>query len=105
MGIDIAAVMDTLRGLALEAGAATQKDNVPRFNRAFLKTVERFGRTYEIATITTYKIGTRTLMADTEKFPTMLKKGKLALLPPLGADRKMVRRIFKTARQHQGDRE
>jgi heterodisulfide reductase subunit C len=99
MGIDVAAVMDALRTLAREKHAARQKGNVPLFNRAFLKTVEVFGRSYDIAMITAYKLGTGKLMADTEKFPTMLRKRKIALLPPLGGDRKATRRIFKKARQ------
>ena len=48
MGIDVAAVMDALRRLALERGAPKPEGNVPLFNRAFLKTVEIFGRTYDI---------------------------------------------------------
>jgi len=99
MGIDVAAVMDALRTLAREKHAARQKGNVPLFNRAFLKTVEVFGRSYDIAMITAYKLGTGKLMADTEKFPAMLRKRKIALLPPLGGDRKATRRIFKKARQ------
>jgi len=102
MGIDVAAVLDALRRLALERGAATPTGNVPLFNRAFLKTVETFGRTYEIGLITAYKLGTGKLMNDTEKFPAMLKKGKIALLPPRGGDRKTVRRIFKTIKQNKG---
>jgi heterodisulfide reductase subunit C len=102
MGIDVAAVMDALRKLALERGASKQKGNVPLFNKAFLKTVEVFGRTYEMALITAYKLGTGKLMNDTEKFPTMLKKGKIALVPPLGGDRKTVRRIFKKTRDNKG---
>jgi heterodisulfide reductase subunit C len=95
MGIDVAAVIDALRKLALARGASKQKGNVPLFNRAFLKTVQTFGRSYEIGMITAYKIGTRKFMDDTEKFPAMLKKGKIALLPPRGGDRKTVKRIFK----------
>jgi heterodisulfide reductase subunit C len=102
MGIDVAAVMDALRALALEAGASKQEGNVPLFNRAFLATVKLFGRTYDIAMIAAYKIGTLKFMADTEKFPAMLKKRKIALLPPTGADRKTVRRIFKKAKQNRG---
>jgi len=90
MGIDVAAVMDALRRLALARGASKQKGNVPLFNRAFLKTVETFGRSYEIGMITAYKIGTMKLMNDTEKFPAMLKKGKIALLPPRGGDKQTV---------------
>jgi heterodisulfide reductase subunit C len=102
MGIDVAAVMDALRKLALERGASKQKGNVPLFNKAFLKTVEVFGRTYEMALITAYKLGTGKLMDDTEKFPTMLKKGKISLIPSLGGDRKTVRRIFKKTREKRG---
>ena len=102
MGIDVAAVIDALRKLALERGASKQKGNVPLFNRAFLKTVETFGRSYEIGMIAAYKLGTGKLMNDTEKFPAMLKKGKIALLPPRGGDRKTVKRIFKTIKHSNG---
>ena len=102
MGIDVAAVIDALRKLALARGASKQKGNVPLFNRAFLKTVETFGRSYEIGMITAYKLGTGKLMNDTEKFPAMLKKGKIALLPPRGGDRKTVKRIFKAVKQNKG---
>ncbi len=100
MGIDVAAVMDALRKLAVQRGAAKPEGNVPLFNRAFLKTVQVFGRTYDIAMIAGYKLGSAKLLADTEKFPTMLRKRKIALLPPHGADRKTVRRIFKRTRQN-----
>lgn len=102
MGIDVAAVMDALRKLALERGASKQEGNVPLFNKAFLKTVEIFGRTYEILMIAAYKFGTGKLMDDTEKFPTMLKKGKISVIPSLGGDRKTVRRIFKKTKRNSG---
>jgi heterodisulfide reductase subunit C2 len=102
MGIDVAAVIDALRKLALERGAPTPSGDVPLFNKAFLKTVELFGRTYEIGMVAAYKVGTRKWKNDTEKFPAMLKKRKLALLPPRGGDRTTVRRIFKQAKQNQG---
>jgi len=102
MGIDVAAVMDALRKLAIAQGASKQEGNVPLFNKAFLKTVQIFGRTYELAMITAYKLGTGKLMNDTEKFPTMLKKGKISLMPSLSGDRKTVRRIFKKVKQNKG---
>jgi heterodisulfide reductase subunit C len=95
MGIDVAAVMDALRRLAIERGAPKPEGNVPLFNRAFLKTVETFGRSYEIGMITAYKLGTGKLTA-------MLKKGKIALLPPKGGDRKTVKRIFKKIKESRG---
>ena len=104
MGIDVAAVIDSLRRLAIEHQAPKPEGDMPLFNKAFLKTVEIFGRPYDIAMIAAYKLGTRKLLDDTEKFPYMLKKGKIALLPPLEGDRKTVRRIFKKARQKRGTR-
>ncbi len=98
MGIDVAAVMDALRKLARQRGASKQKGNVSLFNRAFLKTVQMFGRTYDMGMIAAYKMGSLKLMDDTEKFPTMLKKRKIALLPSLKGDRKTAKRIFKMAK-------
>jgi hypothetical protein len=49
--------------------------------------------------IAAYKIGSRKFMGDTEKFPSMLKKRKIALLPPLRGDRKTTKRIFKKAKK------
>jgi heterodisulfide reductase subunit C len=103
MGIDLASVIDALRALALEKGAPSQKGNVPLFNRAFLETVRLFGRTYDLAMIAAYKIGTMSFMKDTEKFPAMLKKGKIAFFPPHGAGARTVKRIFRQTRLHKGN--
>lgn len=99
MGIDVAKVVDALRHMAVEKGVSKQEGNVSLFNKTFLKTVEMFGRTYDIAMIAAYKLGSRKFMGDTEKFPSMLKKRKIALLPPTSGDRKTTRRIFKKARK------
>jgi heterodisulfide reductase subunit C len=103
MGIDMASVMDALRALAIKRKAAVPEGNVPLFNSAFLKTVRIFGRTYDLAMIGMYKIGTKTFMKDTDKFPAILKKKKIALLPTFRADRKRVKRIFNKARQNKGN--
>ncbi len=102
MGIDVAAVMDALRQLAVARAASPQQGNVPLFNRAFLKTVETFGRTYELAMSAAYTLGTGKFMTDTEKCPALLKKKKIALLPPRGADRKAVSRIFRQCKKDKG---
>jgi hypothetical protein len=99
MGIDIPSAIDALRMLAVERKAATPEGNMPLFNRAFLKTVKIFGRTYDLAMVTVHKVGTRSFRKDSDKFPAMLKKGKIALLPPRGADRKMAKRIFDSVRR------
>ena len=103
MEIDTASVINALRTLALERGAAAPEGNVPLFNSAFLKTVKMFGRNYDLAMIAAYKFGTASFMKDTDKFPAMLKKGKISLLPPRGADKKRVKRIFEKVRKNRGE--
>jgi heterodisulfide reductase subunit C2 len=102
MDIDVAGMMDALRWLALRRGAPAPEGNLPLFNRAFLKMVERFGRSYEMGLIAAYKLGTGKWTQDTEKFPAMLKRKKIALLPPQGSDRKTARRIFQTVQAKKG---
>jgi heterodisulfide reductase subunit C2 len=97
MGIDMVAVMDALRKLAVERKAAIPQGNIPLFNRAFLDTVNMFGRSYDLALMAMYKIGTSSYTRDVGKIPLMLKKKKIAILPSLSSGRSTVRRIFRKA--------
>ena len=102
MGINVSAAIDALRALALETGAQKPRGDMPLFNRMFLGTVQTFGRAYDLSMIMAYKIRTRNFRQDTEKMPAMLRKRKLALLPPSGADKKTVKRIFAGTRRDGG---
>jgi heterodisulfide reductase subunit C2 len=95
MKIDMAAIMDALRILAIGKKTPGQKGNVPLFNKSFLNTVKLFGRTYDLGMLAAYKVGTSSYMQDTDKFPMMLRKRKIALLPSLKGNRKYIKRIFK----------
>jgi heterodisulfide reductase subunit C len=103
MGIGVPAIIDALRGLAVERGAAIPEGNMPLFNRSLLKTVQIFGRTYDLAMLAAHKIGTNSYLKDSDKVPAMLKKGKIALLPPRGADRKAAKQIFDSVRRKKED--
>jgi heterodisulfide reductase subunit C2 len=94
MKINMAEVMDALRILAVRNNASRQKGNVALFNKLFLKTVRMFGRTYDIGMIAAYKLGTSSYLQDTDKFPMMLLKGKIALTPSFKSDKKYTNRIF-----------
>ena len=99
MGVNVPAIIDTLRALAVEKRALKPKGDMPLFNRMFLGTVRTFGRAYDLSMIVAYKLRTGNLKQDTEKIPAMLKKGKLAIVPPSGADRKTVKQVFSGAEQ------
>ena len=99
MKIDMAAVMDALRVISAQKVTMLKNGKVKKMNKAFLNSVRRFGRTYDIGMIAAYKLKTMNLLQDTDKFPSMLKKGKIALLPSFGADKKYIKRIFKTVKK------
>jgi heterodisulfide reductase subunit C len=100
--INFAAVIDALKYMAVEKGVAKPEGDAPLFNRIFLDTVKSYGRVYDLQAIATYKLKTGSMKQDMDKFPVMLKKGKMAILPPSGADKGMVKRIFKKAAQNKG---
>jgi heterodisulfide reductase subunit C2 len=95
MKINMAEVMDAMKMLAREREAKKPDGNAPLMNRILLGTMKTFGRTYDLAAMMFYKAGSGTYLRDTGKFPMILKKGKIALFPPRGADKKQVKRIFK----------
>lgn len=94
MEINMAEVMDALRVLAEARGAAKPEGNAPLMNKLLLGTIKRFGRTYDLGAMALYKAATASYAKDLDKLPTILKKRKIALMPPHGADRKTVKRIF-----------
>jgi heterodisulfide reductase subunit C2 len=93
--INFAAAVDALRALAIEKGVVKVEGDIPQFNRRFLETVKDYGRSYDLKMIALYKLGSGNISGDMDKFPAMLKKGKMAVLPPSGADKAKVKRIFK----------
>ena len=100
--ISIAALSDALRRMSRAQQKNDTTTTVPVFNDIFLGTVKRFGRMYEMGLMGAFKLRTRRFMDDVAKFPMMLLKGKLALLPTVvrGADGR--RRLFRFTREAGG---
>lgn len=98
MKIDMAAVMDALRQIATKKPSLLN-GKVKKMNKAFLNSVKIFGRTYDIGMIAAFKMKTMNIFQDMEKFPSMLRKQKIALLPNFKGDRKSVKRIFKNIKR------
>ena len=101
MKIDMAAVMDALRIIdANKSAVLTANGKVRKMNASFLNSVKMFGRTYDLGMIAVFKLKTLNMLQDTDKFPLMLKKKKIALFPGFGADKKYIKRIFRTVKKN-----
>lgn len=96
-GIDIAAVMDALRILAIERQARVPDSHGKQFNRSFLGSVRHHGRVFEMGMMAAYKLRTGDLLSDMGKVPQMLAKGKLSLLPKRSSSAAEVREVFRRA--------
>ncbi len=92
--VDLAAVMDALRNLALREGVRSPERVVPFFNRIFLSLVKRYGRVYEMELIGRFNTGTFNFFKDVMKAPKLFFKGRLKLWPSF-AGRKTANTVFK----------
>ena len=81
MGIDIAAVMDTLRLMAVEEGVAIGKPNIIDFHEEVLRSLEKYGRAHKLGIMLGYKRQTGRWLKDLDVGLKMLAKRKLDLFP------------------------
>lgn len=81
MGIDMAAVMDTLRLMAVEEGVVIAKPNILDFHEEVLRSLERYGRAHKLGIMWRYKVQTRRWLSDLDMGLKMLAKRKLDLRP------------------------
>jgi heterodisulfide reductase subunit C len=92
--IDIAAVMDGLRQMALEADETLGEPEVGMFHKSFLGGIKYTGKTNEPILIGAYKTLSRRLFDDLGLGAVMLAKRKIKILPRVVKDRAGMRRIF-----------
>lgn len=93
-GIDITALMDVMRELALRKGIKPAVPQVPAFHLSFMESVKRWGRTYEIGMIGAYKLRSGDYMGDMKLGLSMFMKGKLSLFPHSIDGKPEIRDIF-----------
>ncbi len=81
MNIDIAAVMDVLRLMALEKGITPGKPNICDFHEEVLKSLEKYGRAHKLSIMLGYKLRTGGWLRDWDLGLKMLAHRKLELWP------------------------
>lgn len=97
--IDIAKVMNTLRKLNLEKGYQPADRGISHFNQIFLDSIESHGRVYELGMVTRFNLSTRQPLKDASFGPTMILKGKIALLPHKIKGLNTIKTIFKKSKK------
>ncbi len=101
--VDLAAIMDALRNLALEEGIRSPERSVTFFNRTFLSLIRRYGRLFEMELIGRYNTGTLDFFKDITKAPKLFVRGRLGLLPNL-TGRKTSKPVFKDVEKAKSSR-
>jgi heterodisulfide reductase subunit C len=94
MGIDIPAVMDALRRLALEEGAMVAEPDILDFHREVLHSIKRYGRAHKLGIMLRYKARVRRWFADLDVGLKMLAKRKLDLRASRVKAIKEISRLF-----------
>jgi heterodisulfide reductase subunit C2 len=94
-GIDIARLMDALRQRAIRQNLKPAEKRIAAFHKSFLRSVRRWGRTYEVGMLAAYKSRSGDLFSDLGLGWQMLRRGKLHLLPRKIKGRKKVKAMFK----------
>jgi heterodisulfide reductase subunit B len=100
-GLDIAAIMEFLTREAKARGYRTPVPEVAIFNRAFMREVGLWGRSYEpglMAEMTLRNLGRVSPFADIGLYVRMLKKRKVAFLPGFGRPPRRVKPVPGAAR-------
>ncbi len=98
-GIDTSAVIDVLKGMALEQSRKPAEAKIPAFYKSFMDAVNMTGRLYELGMIGLYKMRTKTYTEDMGLGIEMIKRGKLKFLPEKVKNLNQVKEIFRKGRE------
>lgn len=92
--IEIAGLMDVVRELALRKNVKPAQPRIPAFHNSFLGSIEKWGRTYEVGMIASYKMRSGDLFSDMGLGLQMFMKGKLKLVPHSIEGKSEIKKIF-----------
>lgn len=97
--IDIAAVMDSLRQIAVENGYKVGEPDALLFHRLFLGVVGKLGRSHEAAMLGLFKVLSHVpLLNDMDSGVRLFMRGKVPLLPERSAAGKHIRQIYQRSK-------
>lgn len=93
--IDISAVMDSLRQIAVENGCKVGEPDAFLFHRIFMGVVRRLGRSHEAFSLGLFKVFSHVpLLNDMDSGASLFMRGKIPLLPKQTQAGRQVRQII-----------
>ena len=92
--IDIAAVNDALRQMAMAEGVVVAEPNILNFHQAVLQSIQRHGRTHKLEVMLRYKLKKNDWFSDMAVGMKMFAKRKLELLPSKSKNIAEIRKLF-----------
>lgn len=92
--IDIARVVETLRGMAREEGKIQDRP-IEKFWQSFLDVVKRTGRSYELGVMAEFMLRSGRGWGNVDMAPTALRRRKLPMRPTMIKGREEVARILR----------
>jgi len=92
--IDIPAVNDALRQMAMEENVKIAEPNILHFHQEVLNSIQRYGRTHKFEIMLRYKLRQRDWFTDSTVGIKMFAKRKLELLPSRSKDMKTIKGLF-----------
>lgn len=95
--VDMAAVMDALRQIAIRDRAAIAEPGILRFHQTVVESIRRYGRTHKLDIMMRYKISERDFLSDIDLGLKMLSRRKLDLLPSRVRNQKAITDLFTLA--------
>lgn len=92
--IDMPAIMDTLRQIAMEEGVDIAEKDILSFHREVLNSIRQYGRTHKLEIMFRYKLKQRKFFSDMDIGLKMLAKRKLDLTPSKVNGIESIRQFF-----------
>jgi heterodisulfide reductase subunit C len=97
--VDMAAVMDALRRIAIQKKAAIAEPAVLSFHQKVIDSISRYGRTHKLEIMMRFKLSEKDFFSDMDLGLKMLSKRKLDLMPSKVKDRQQVQDLFNLAKE------
>lgn len=96
--VDMAALMDVLRRMAVRENVRIPEAAVLSFHQKVIDSIFRYGRTHKLEIMMRYKLSEKDFFSDMDLGLKMLSKRKLDLMPSRVKDKKQVQDLFKLAK-------